>query len=104
MDCVRRIDFLASRPEVDAARLGMWSRSQGGGLTLATAALEQRLRVAVAEEPCTGCGAIWGHSRVPQRVCTIARLYGPRNGHLLLVCRCNIAHHAECTPGHAVAQ
>ena len=51
MDCVRGLDLLASRPEVDAARLGMWSRSQGGGLTLATAALDQRLRVAVAEEP-----------------------------------------------------
>jgi cephalosporin-C deacetylase len=51
MDCVRGLDFLASRPEVDATRLGMWSRSQGGGLTLATAALDQRLRVAVAEEP-----------------------------------------------------
>ena len=47
MDCVRGLDFLASCPEVDAARLGMWSRSQGGGLTLATAALDQRLRVAV---------------------------------------------------------
>ncbi len=51
MDCVRGLDFLASRPEVDTARLGMWSRSQGGGLTLATAALDHRLRVAVAEEP-----------------------------------------------------
>src|SRR5688500_10466403 len=51
MDCLRGLDFLGSRPEVDAARLGMWSRSQGGGLTLATAALDQRLRVAVAEEP-----------------------------------------------------
>jgi cephalosporin-C deacetylase len=51
MDCVRGLDFLASRPEIDAARLGMWSRSQGGGFTLATAALDQRLRVAVAEEP-----------------------------------------------------
>ena len=51
MDCVRGLDFLCSRPEVDAARLGMWSRSQGGGLTLATAALDHRLRVAVAEEP-----------------------------------------------------
>ncbi|MBM3222793.1 MAG: acetylxylan esterase, partial [Candidatus Tectomicrobia bacterium] len=51
MDCVRGLDFLASRPEIDASRLGMWSRSQGGGLTLATAALDQRLRVAIAEEP-----------------------------------------------------
>ena len=51
MDCLRGIDFLSEQPEVDAARLGMWSRSQGGGLTLATASLDQRLRVAVAEEP-----------------------------------------------------
>ena len=51
MDCVRGLDFLASRPEIDPTRLGMWSRSQGGGFTLATAALDQRLRVAVAEEP-----------------------------------------------------
>ena len=51
MDCVRGLDFRCSRPEVDAARLGMWSRSQGGGFTLATAALDHRLRVAVAEEP-----------------------------------------------------
>ena len=50
MDCVRGLDFLSSRPEVDGARLGMWSRSQGGGLTLATASLDSRLAVAVAEE------------------------------------------------------
>jgi cephalosporin-C deacetylase len=51
MDCLRGLDFLAGRPEVDQSRLGMWSRSQGGGFTLATAALDPRLRVAVAEEP-----------------------------------------------------
>lgn len=50
-DCVRGLDFLASRPEVDAGRLGMWGRSQGGGLTLATAAIDSRLGAAVAEEP-----------------------------------------------------
>lgn len=51
MDCVRGVDFLAARAEVDAARIGMWSRSQGGGLTLSTAALDHRLAAAVAEEP-----------------------------------------------------
>jgi cephalosporin-C deacetylase len=30
LDCVRGLDFLASRPEVNGARLGMWGRSQGG--------------------------------------------------------------------------
>ena len=51
MDCIRGLDFLCAQPEIDASRLGMWSRSQGGGLTLATAALDSRLQVAVAEEP-----------------------------------------------------
>ena len=51
MDCLRGLDFLCYRQEVDSERLGMWSRSQGGGLTLATAALDSRLQVAVAEEP-----------------------------------------------------
>ena len=51
MDCVRGVDFLSQRDDVDANRIGMWSRSQGGGFTLATAALDQRLAAAVAEEP-----------------------------------------------------
>lgn len=51
MDCVRGMDFLCQRPDVDPNRVGMWSRSQGGGFTLATAALDSRLRAAVAEEP-----------------------------------------------------
>jgi len=51
MDCIRGIDFLNSMDEVDSNRIGMWSRSQGGGLTLATAALDSRVRCAVAEEP-----------------------------------------------------
>ena len=51
MDCVRGVDFLVKRDEVDGNRIGMWSRSQGGGFTLATAALDHRLAAAVAEEP-----------------------------------------------------
>ncbi len=51
MDCIRGVDFLASRQEVDPERIGMWSRSQGGGLTLATAALDHRIKAAIAEEP-----------------------------------------------------
>lgn len=51
MDCIRGLDFLCHQLEVDASRVGMWSRSQGRGLTLATASLDPRLSVAVAEEP-----------------------------------------------------
>ena len=39
MDCVRAVEFLLSRPEVDASRIGVMGGSQGGGLTLATAGL-----------------------------------------------------------------
>jgi cephalosporin-C deacetylase len=50
-DCVRGIDFLVARQEIDSGRIGMWGRSQGGGLTLVTASLDDRLKAAVAEEP-----------------------------------------------------
>lgn len=39
MDCVRGIDFLRSRSEIDPKRIGVMGGSQGGGLTLATAGL-----------------------------------------------------------------
>jgi cephalosporin-C deacetylase len=51
MDCVRGIDFLHSRPEIDAGRIGVWGFSQGGGLSLATAALDHRVSAAVAGVP-----------------------------------------------------
>lgn len=39
LDCVRAVEFLLSRPEVDATRIGVMGGSQGGGLTLAVAGL-----------------------------------------------------------------
>ena len=50
-DCIRGLDFLRSREEIDPERIGMWGRSQGGGLTLVTASLDCRLKAGVAEEP-----------------------------------------------------
>jgi cephalosporin-C deacetylase len=51
MDCVRGVDFLHSRPEIDTNRIGVWGFSQGGGLSLATAALDLRISAAVAGVP-----------------------------------------------------
>ena len=39
LDCLRGLDFLCSRPEVDAKRIAVEGGSQGGGLSLTTAAL-----------------------------------------------------------------
>lgn len=51
MDCVRGIDFLCSRSEIDTSRIGVLGFSQGGGLTLATAALDHRVSAAAAGVP-----------------------------------------------------
>lgn len=50
-DCLRGIDFLCSRENIDPERIGVIGLSQGGGLTLATAALDPRVKCAVAHEP-----------------------------------------------------
>jgi|YNPNPStandDraft_1061719.scaffolds.fasta_scaffold07073_3 cephalosporin-C deacetylase len=51
MDAVRALDFLCSRPEVDRRRIGIMGMSQGGGLTLAVAALDRRPALAMPEMP-----------------------------------------------------
>ena len=51
VDTWRGIDFLLSRPEVDHARLGVTGSSQGGGLTITTAAMRREVRAAAAGAP-----------------------------------------------------
>ena len=51
VDTWRGIDFLLSRPEVDPARLGVTGSSQGGGLTITTAAMRREIRAAAAGAP-----------------------------------------------------
>jgi cephalosporin-C deacetylase len=51
VDSWRGIDVLLSRPEVDPARLGVTGSSQGGGLTITTAAMRREVRVAAAGAP-----------------------------------------------------
>ncbi len=42
MDCVRAVDFLYSRSEVDTSRIAVEGGSQGGALSFATAALDNK--------------------------------------------------------------
>jgi cephalosporin-C deacetylase len=51
VDAWRGIDVLLSRPEVDGTRIGVTGSSQGGGLTITTAAMRPEVRVAAAGAP-----------------------------------------------------
>jgi cephalosporin-C deacetylase len=51
LDCVQTVRILMSLPGVDAARIGVTGASQGGGLTLACAALEPRVKAAASVYP-----------------------------------------------------
>lgn len=58
LDCGRALDFLASRAEVDPARIAVAGGSQGGGLALAAAALfPERVKACVAGMPFLGAFA-----------------------------------------------
>lgn len=52
MDCVRGVDFLCSRPEVDVTRIAVEGASQGGALTFVSAALNNdRIAVCAPQVP-----------------------------------------------------
>ncbi|MDB6167212.1 MAG: acetylxylan esterase [Verrucomicrobia bacterium] len=50
-DVMRAIDFAASRPDLDPRRIALCGTSQGGGLSLAVAALDPRVTAVVAHVP-----------------------------------------------------
>ncbi|MBN1348534.1 acetylxylan esterase [candidate division KSB1 bacterium] len=51
MDCLRAVDFLFSRPEVDTSRIAVCGTQQGGGLALVAAALDPRIKLVIADSP-----------------------------------------------------
>ena len=51
LDCVRAVDFLCSREEVDQKRIAVKGGSQGGGLSLSTAALDPRISLCAPHIP-----------------------------------------------------
>ncbi len=51
LDCIRAVDFLCSRNDVDTSRIAVWGGSQGGGLSFSTAALDQRIDLCIADIP-----------------------------------------------------
>ena len=81
VDAWRGIDFLLSRPEVDPTRIGVTGTSQGGGLTICTAAMRPEVRAAAAGAPylCDFMDAIeLTHTYPYQEINDYLRLYPDR--------------------------
>ncbi len=51
LDCFVGLNYLASRDDVDLERIAVWGGSQGGGLSLLTAAYDKRISLCVADIP-----------------------------------------------------
>lgn len=51
MDVIRALDFVSSRPEVDAERIAVRGGSQGGALSFVAASLDKRVKVAAPNIP-----------------------------------------------------
>ena len=50
-DVMRGIDYLVSRKDIDAQRIGIAGTSQGGGIALAVASIDTRIKVVAAHVP-----------------------------------------------------
>jgi cephalosporin-C deacetylase len=51
MDCVRYVDFVCSRPEVDKSRIALSGGSMGGYDCIATAAIDHRIALCAPQNP-----------------------------------------------------
>jgi dienelactone hydrolase len=66
-NCIRALDYLETRPEVDARRVGMTGRSGGGSYSWTAAALDERIQAAAPVAGITDLhnhvvdGAVEGH-------------------------------------------
>ena len=51
MDCVRALDFLQTRTEIDPQKIAVEGGSQGGALSLMLAALDSRVKLCAPDVP-----------------------------------------------------
>ena len=51
LDCFAGLNYLASREDVDPDQIVIWGGSQGGGLSLLTAAFDHRISLCIADIP-----------------------------------------------------
>jgi Acetyl esterase (deacetylase) len=50
-DVIRMIDYMVTRADIDSSRIAMVGTSQGGGISLAVTALDNRIKAVVAHVP-----------------------------------------------------
>ncbi len=95
-NAIRALDYLESRPEVDAGHIGMTGISGGGAVTWFTAAVDERIAAAVpvcstytfgsqaAHWIASGqCDCIYFHNTFQQDLTTVGALIAPRP---ILIC------------------
>ena len=68
---MRAIDYLYTRTDIDTSQIFVFGGSQGGGLSLLTAAIDKRIKVVVATVPafCNNATGKYGH--MPQAIRTM---------------------------------
>ena len=103
MDCVRAVDFLASRGEIDKSRIGVEGGSQGGGLSFATASLHERIAFCASDIPWLGDwvgyleAAQWPHDEYPKLTSRFPGLtFEGINRVLSYIDTMNLAERIEC--------
>src|SRR5690606_38046577 len=63
LGCVRAVDYLCSLPEFDGTNLAVWGGSQGGALSIVTAALDDRIKYLVSLYPALCDLTVYLHGR-----------------------------------------
>lgn len=67
-DCIRAVDYLVSRPEVDTTRLAVAGNSGGGQMALLAAAVDKRIKVVAAAHPGGSCEGTYLSGRMPSNL------------------------------------
>ncbi len=79
LGCLRSIDFLMSLPETDTSRIAVYGGSQGGALSIVTAALDHRIKYVASFYPALcdvtaylhGRAGGWPHMFSPANIATM---------------------------------
>ncbi len=76
-DCLRAVDYLVSRTEVDSTKLAVAGNSGGGQMALLAAAADSRIKVVAAGHPGGSCEGTYLSGRMPTNL-DLLSLVAPR--------------------------